>query len=152
MKVKQIMTAPPQTCPGGMHLADASRRMRDTGYGSLVVLGPGGRVAGMLTDRDLALALASIRDAAQLTVDHVMSRPVLSCRPDDDLNDALERMARGHVRRLPVLEGRDIKGLLSIDDIVLWGLESSGVSMRRLISAWRAIRSAHRPIADDVPV
>jgi len=143
MQVHKIMTEPPQTCPRGMHLADASRRMRASGCGSLIVLGPDGRIAGIVTDRDLALALGEVPDAGHITLDRVMSRHVHTCRPDDDLAMALERMAAHRVRRLPVVDDAgDVKGLVSIDDIVLWGLESSGVSTHGLVVALRALCAA----------
>ena len=142
MQVHDVMTEPPQTCPRTMHLADASRRMRDSGCGSLVVLGTRGQVVGIVTDRDLALAVGKHRDAGRLTVDRVMSQPVHMCRADDDVTVALERMASVHVRRLPVVDEGDVKGLISIDDIVLWGLQSSGVSMHALIAALRSLCAA----------
>src|SRR6185503_5026359 len=80
MRVHEVMTEPPQTCPRTMHLADASRRMRDSGCGSLVVLGARGRVVGIVTDRDLALALGKHRDAGRLSLDRVMTQPVHICR------------------------------------------------------------------------
>ena len=140
MQVHEIMTEPPQTCPQTMHLADASRRMRASGCGSLIVLGADGRIAGIVTDRDLALALGRLRDAARLTLGRVMSRPVHRCRPADDLDVALHRMATSRVRRLPVVTADgDVKGLISIDDIVLWGLQSRGVSTHELVAALRAL-------------
>ena len=139
MQVREIMTEPPQTCPLTTHLVDASRRMRTTGCGSLIVLGSRGRIVGIVTDRDLALALSDARDVRDLTVDKVMSHPVHSCRPDDELSLALDRMTSFRVRRLPVVAtDGDVKGLISIDDIVLWGLRSAGVS-RRLVAALRAL-------------
>ena len=143
MRVHEIMTEPPQTCPRGMHLADASRRMRKTGCGTLIVLGPHGRIAGIVTDRNLALAVGDAPDAGRLTLDQVMSRPVQTCGPDDHVGVALDRMAAFHVRRLPVVdENGDVKGLISIDDIVLWGLRTPGVSTQALVAALRALASA----------
>jgi CBS domain-containing protein len=136
-----------------MRLVEASRRMRASGCGSLIVLGPNGRIAGIVTDRDLALALGDTRDAGFLRVDEVMSHHVQTCRPDDDLAVALERMATAHVRRLPVVDDGDVKGLISIDDIVLWGLRSRGVSRHQLVAALRALCAtssvAAREYADD---
>jgi CBS domain-containing protein len=143
MQVHDVMTEPPQTCPRTMRLPDASRRMRDSGCGSLVVLGARGRIVGIVTDRDLALALGQHRDVGRLTVDRVMSQPVHTCRPDDDVTVALGRMASLRIRRLPVVvEDGDAKGVVSIDDIVLWGLRSSGVSMHALIAALRSLSAA----------
>jgi CBS domain-containing protein len=140
MQVHDVMTEPPQTCPHTMRLADASRRMRDTGCGSLIVLGAHGRIVGIATDRDIALALGRDPDAGRLTLDRVMSTPVHTCRPGDDVRLALERMTSARVRRLPVVaEDGDVKGLISIDDIVLWGLQSSGVGMHALIAGLRAL-------------
>jgi len=138
MQVHEVMTEPPQTCPQTMHLTDASRRMRTTGCGSLVVLGPHGRIVGFVTDRDLALALGDARNPDHLAVEAVMSRDVHSCRRDDDLALALDRMATFRVRRLPVIDDGDVKGVISIDDIVVWGLQSAGLS-ERLIAALRAL-------------
>jgi CBS domain-containing protein len=149
MQVHEVMTEPPQTCPQTMHLPDASRRMGTTGCGSLIVLGPRGRIVGFVTDRDLALALSDPRDARRLTVDAVMSRHVHSCRSDDELFLALDRMARFRVRRLPVIdEDGDVKGLVSIDDIVLWGLQSPGVN-QRLIAALRSLCATSTVAAKD---
>jgi CBS domain-containing protein len=143
MRVHEIMTEPPQTCPRNMHLVDASRRMRATACGTLIVLGPHGRVAGIVTDRDVALAVGDAPEAGHLTLDRVMSRPVHTCGPDDHLGVALDRMAAFHVRRLPVVDERgDAKGLISIDDIVLWGLRTPGVSTHALVAALRALASA----------
>jgi CBS domain-containing protein len=143
MRVHEIMTEPPQTCPRGMHLADASRRMRQTGCGTLIVLGRHGRIAGIVTDRDVAVAVGEAPDAGRLTLDQVMSRPVHTCGPDDHLGVALDRMAAFHVRRLPVVDDSgDVKGLISIDDIVLWGLRSPGVSTHAVVAALRALASA----------
>ncbi len=143
MRVHEVMTEPPQTCPRGMHLAEASRRMRATGCGTLIVLGPDGRIAGIITDRDVALAVAEAPDVGRLTLDQVMSRPVRTCRSGDHLGVALDRMAAFHVRRLPVVDERgDVKGLISIDDIVLWGLRSPGVSTQAVVAALRALASA----------
>ena len=143
MRVHEIMTEPPQTCSRGMHLADASRRMRATGCGTLIVLGSDGRIAGIVTDRDVALAVGDAPEAGRLTLQQVMSRPVHTCRSDDYLGVALDRMVAFHVRRLPVVDERDdVRGLISIDDIVLWGLGSPGVSAHAVVTALRALASA----------
>ena len=85
MKVKQIMTRPPLTCTIGMDLVAASRRMKETGSGTLAVLNRRGRLAGIVTDRDLALAIGDADDPAATTVARVMTHPVHTCRPDDDV-------------------------------------------------------------------
>ena len=148
MKVRDIMTQPPQTCRRETSLALASRRMHETGCGMLAVLDSDGRLAGVLTDRDLAMSIGETRrDAARIAADKAMSHHVHTCNPDESLHAALERMASLHVRRLPVLDSDgDLKGILSIDDIILWGVVQGGVRADDLVSALRGI-CAPRAIA-----
>ena len=147
MRVRDIMSQPPQICHLGTNLALASRRMRDTGCGTLAVLDPRGRLAGMLTDRDLALALSDLQgDPAHATIAHYMTAPVHTARPDDDLHDVLFQMTRWKVRRLPVVDtDGDLKGMISVDDVVLWGVQEGGVGLHEVTQALRTIVGAHRP-------
>jgi signal-transduction protein with cAMP-binding, CBS, and nucleotidyltransferase domain len=116
--------------------------MKDTGCGTLVVL-ESGRVAGILTDRDLALAICNVREPARATVAKVMSRRVHTCRPEDDVHAALDTMATFRLRRLPVIsEAGDTEGMISIDDIILWATPQAAVSQHALIAALRSICSA----------
>jgi CBS domain-containing protein len=141
MRVRDIMTQPVRTCTVDMNLAAASRRMKETGCGTLAVL-TSGRLAGILTDRDLALAIGNIREPARMTVAKVMTRRVHTCRPGDDVHSALDTMASFKVRRLPVIgESGDIEGMISIDDIILWGIPASAVSLHALVGALRSICS-----------
>jgi CBS domain-containing protein len=141
MKVRDIMTQPPETCRLYTDLAVASRRMRETGCGTLAVLDAKGQLAGILTDRDLAIAVGDTRrEASRVAVDKAMTHHVQTCRPDDDLHVALERMSSARVRRLPVVApDGEVHGLLSIDDIILWGLNQEGVSTNELVDALRSI-------------
>jgi CBS domain-containing protein len=140
MKVQDIMTLPPQTCHLHTDLATASRRMQDAAVGTLVVIDDRGRVKGIVTDRDLALAIGGDRGVERVPVGQVMTRPVRTCKPEDELQDALTQMARHGVHRLPVITGAgDLRGVLSIDDIILWGVTRSGVTRSALTSALRRI-------------
>ena len=150
MRVRYIMTQPPQTCRTDTPLVMASRRMRAMECGTLAVLDDHGRLAGILTDRDVALALGNTdRDAARVTAGEVMSRQVQTCGPEDDLHVALDRMASARVRRLPVIDAEgDLKGILSIDDIVVWGVGRNAVSMHQLADALRRICASHLAQSD----
>lgn len=152
MKVREIMTQPPETCHAHTNLGTASQRMKDRGTGMLVVLDHRSRIEGIVTDRDLALAIGGTsHDAWRQPVGHAMTRRVHTCRADDDLHHALAKMARAHVRRLPVLDSDgDLTGVISIDDVILWGVEQGGVTPRELASALRGISAEHTvsPSAD----
>lgn len=142
MKVHDIMSAPPQTCRVGSDLATASRRMKQTATGMLVVFDGAGRLAGVVTDRDLALAIGSSArdDVRRRQVGEVMSSHVRTCDEQDDIHEALATMTAAHVRRLPVLSADgDLKGVLSVDDVILWAVRRSGVGATELVVALRRI-------------
>jgi signal-transduction protein with cAMP-binding, CBS, and nucleotidyltransferase domain len=148
MKVRDIMTQPPQTCTLSTTLGEASRRMKAAGCGMLVVLDRHARTAGILTDRDLAMAVGDEdRNVAQLHVAEVMSGGVHSCQPHDDLLEVVRRMGALKVRRLPVInQDGDVKGVLSVDDIILWGLAEGEIPADAVIPALRALCAAHWPV------
>jgi CBS domain-containing protein len=143
MKVRELMTQPPELCRLDTSLTTASRRMQETGCGTLAVIDSKGRLAGILTDRDLAMAVGlTPRDISRVPVDKAMTHHVHTCAPDDDVDAAMARMAAARIRRLPVVDSDgDVKGLISIDDIILWGVSQGGVTMQALTGALRAICS-----------
>jgi CBS domain-containing protein len=150
MKVHEIMSAPPWTCRVDSDLAAASLWMTQTGTGMLVALDGHGRIAGVVTDRDLALAIGEGRgDVRARHVRDVMTGHVRTCREDDTVDEALATMTAGHVRRLPVLgSGGDLKGVLSIDDIILWAVHRGGVSAKDLADALRGVCAPRHVEAD----
>lgn len=141
MRVRDIMTQPPQTCSADTSLAAASRRMHAAGCGMLAVVDSTQRLVGVLTDRDLAMAVGdTVRDAARIAADKAMTHLVHTVRPEDTLRFALTRMASARVRRLPVVDREaHIAGVLSVDDIVMWGIGEEGVRMDELTAALREI-------------
>lgn len=120
MKVKDIMTAQPLTCTPETNLAAAGALMLQGDCGVLPVVDAHGQLAGIVTDRDMCVALAT-RDkrASHVTVGEVARTSVITCGPEDDVHAALQTMKQHHVRRLPV-EGfeHSVIGMLSMDDIV----------------------------------
>lgn len=147
MKVRDIMTQPPQTCRLETPLGLASRRMKEAGCGTLVVLDHHGRVGGILTDRDLALAMGKTnRNPSHITAEEAMTRHVHTSAPDESVPAALQRMTDFRIRRLPVVAADgDLQGMLSVDDIIMWGGERGGVTRKDLVRALRAICSEHVP-------
>lgn len=141
MKVRDIMTEPPVTCTPEASLAVAARLMREADYGTLPVIDTRGQLAGIVTDRDICLAMAGTkRNALHVAVHEVMTRKVFSALIDDDVRSALATMKGARVRRLPVCDefGR-LQGMLSIEDIVVRGLEGNGIAASEVIAALRAM-------------
>ena len=92
MKVKEIMTAQPTTCAPDTNLAAAAELMLDADCGTLPVV-EGGKLVGILTDRDMFIALATRNArASDLTVGQVAGTQVFTCEPDDDVHAVLATM------------------------------------------------------------
>jgi CBS domain-containing protein len=141
MKVREVMTEPLLTCTPETSLAVAARMMGEANYGTLPVLDSHRRLVGIITDRDICLAVARTnRNALNVTVREVMTRNVFSARVDDDLQAALTTMKNACVRRLPVSDdsGR-LKGMLSIEDLVMRGLDRGGIDTDEIVKALRAM-------------
>ena len=121
MKVENLMTPEPRTCTRATNLAEAAALMLDADCGILPVVDDQGKLVGVVTDRDMYIALATRNKlASQLTVGEVAPSQVFTCGPDDDVRTALATMRQHHVRRLPVEGfGGTVAGVVSMNDILL---------------------------------
>jgi CBS domain-containing protein len=153
MTVHDIMSEPAVTCTPQMTLSAAARLMRDADYGTLPVIDGQGHLIGILTDRDICLAIAgSARNAAHIAVHEAMTRKPVTVMTTDTIHIALMAMKRARVRRLPVLDTfARLKGILSIEDVVVRGLESGGIGTDEIVMALRTMYE-RRPVAAEVEV
>jgi CBS domain-containing protein len=121
MKVRDIMTKAPTFCHPDSNLAAAAEKMWSHDCGILPVVDDELGVVGVITDRDICIALGTRdRRASSVFVREVMTGRVHVCAPENDILYALKLLEKARVRRLPVVN-RDGKliGILSMDDIVL---------------------------------
>ena len=144
MKVQDVMTKAVRPCAPDADLATAAMILWDHDCGAAPVVDGAGKVVGVITDRDICMAVATkLRSPAEITVGEVASGQVHACRPGDDLAEALRAMREGRVRRLPVVdEGGALQGVLSINDLVLRageGGETQGLTDGEVMSTLRAI-------------
>lgn len=127
------------TAQGSQSLMDASRLLAEHRIGAIVVAGPGGTVAGILSERDIVKALAKGGPAAlnDRIADH-MTKRVVTCVAASPINQVMEIMTAGKFRHVPVvLDGR-LDGMISIGDVVkyrLAELESESQALREYITA-----------------
>jgi CBS domain-containing protein len=137
MRVRDIMTQPASTCTADTSAAIAGRRMAVALCGILPVIDARGKLIGVVTDRDLFLITAGARrSAANVGVHDAMTKKVVTCGPNDELATALATMRTYGLRRLPVVDlNGHLLGLLSIDDIVRWGVNGNGVTAADVVSA-----------------
>ena len=122
MKVTEILRskgADVITIWPGASLRSAVERMAKHNVGALVVVDDDGKVVGMVSERDVVLALArSAERALAEAVADVMSRRLITCGPDDRLADLMAVMTEHRVRHLPVIQEGRLLGLVSIGDLV----------------------------------
>lgn len=147
MNVKNLMTSPPRTCTRATNLAEAAALMLDADCGILPVVDEAGKLVGVVTDRDMYIALATRNTlASQLTVGEVARSQVFTCGPDDDVQSALATMKQHHVRRLPVEGfGRTVAGIISMNDILL-AAGKKGVGNADIIETFQAICAHRHPV------
>jgi len=120
MKIQDVMTKGVHTCRADTNLAMAAMQMWEGDFGALPVVDDGGKVVGMITDRDICMGTASKNEApGKIRVGEIMSGEVYSCSADDDIREALKTMQQRRVRRLPVTDDGKIAGLLSLNDLAL---------------------------------
>ena len=100
-------------------VADAVGMMRERGIGALVVTGPGAPLVGIISERDVVRALgARGAEVLQDEVGTLMSRDVISCSLDTTCTTLMGLMTAERVRHLPVLDGGQLVGVISIGDVV----------------------------------
>ncbi len=101
MKVSDVMTSEVQYCTPETNLAVAALQMFDGDCGTLPVVEKDGKVIGMITDRDICMAVATRRqDIADIKVGEVPTGHVQSCAPETEVRDALKIFEKARVRRL----------------------------------------------------
>ena len=121
MNVDRLMSDTVETCTTDSNLAEAVSIMWHHDCGAVPVVGADGKIVGIVTDRDICIAVATSKKlASQIRVGDVIAGGSHTCRPDDDVKSALDTMKKFRVRRLPVVdEDGKVLGVLSLTDILL---------------------------------
>jgi CBS domain-containing protein len=116
---RDVMTSPPQWVGTSDSVGDAARMMTDEAFGMLPVCNEQGRLQGVVTDRDIIVkVVAEGLDPEATTVGDIADHSeVVTIGADDSVEAAIETMKRHGVRRLPVIDGTDLVGLVSQADI-----------------------------------
>lgn len=127
MKASEIMTKAVRSCTKEATLSEVGLIMVSGNCGIVPVVDAHYKVLGVVTDRDLLVNLVK-HDAkpSEICVEKIMGTAIYTCRPDDSLESVLNLMGQRKVRRLPVTDENGIlKGIISLDDIVLESHETS---------------------------
>ncbi|MFB3814455.1 MAG: CBS domain-containing protein [Terriglobales bacterium] len=119
MKVREIMTPNVKYVAPDTSLDEVAQVMRDEDVGVVPVI-DNGELCGVITDRDIVVrCVAEGNDPAEVEADEVLSENVQTIEPDEDVAEAARIMAEEQIRRLPVVEGGRLVGMLSLGDIAV---------------------------------
>lgn len=118
MKVKSAMHKGAEWVSPDTPIAQIAQKMKKLDVGSIPI-GENDKLVGMVTDRDITCrALANGHDVSKLTARDVMTKGIVYCREDEDLDDALRIMEQKKIRRLPVINDKKrMVGMLSLGDV-----------------------------------
>ena len=115
---REIMTGGVECVQEDETVLDAARKMSQLGVGALPICGSDDRLKGMLTDRDIVVkVLAEGKDPASTKAGELGQGKPVTIGADDSAEEALRTMAAHEVRRLPVIDGHDLVGIVSQADV-----------------------------------
>src|SRR5436190_12372603 len=144
--VRHAMTESPQTITPEMNAFDAAGMMKSEDVGALPVV-KDGQLVGLVTDRDLVVrVLAERQDPESIRVGDIATRSPVTVTPDMRLAEARELMERHRIRRLPVMKGQELVGILSLGDVA-W----ADASTREVGEALKAVSESDetRELSED---
>ncbi len=123
LKARDIMSSPPVTVSETASILEAAAVMKRRGIGSLIVVDDSGRIAGIVTERDLINSIASGLACRGGRVGDVMTRNVIVARPDEDLASLVEKMREANVRHIPIVDEDGVPvGVVSVRDVIDLGI------------------------------
>lgn len=133
---RDIMTKDTVICDVGDSVVDIAKRMEAENIGAVIVCNSDQRLQGMVTDRDLAvLVIGGELDPSTCTAgDLVDGREVVTIGADDDLSEAMRTMKDHAVRRLPVIDGERVVGIISQADLAMHADETMVGDLVEVIS------------------
>jgi CBS domain-containing protein len=122
MKVKDVMSKAPVYCSPETNLGAAVEILLHRNCGIIPIVDAKRKVLGVITDRDIAIALGTQnRLAGEISAAEVATPKIQTCKPTDDVSWAMDIMAENKVRRLVVVNDQNqLQGILSMDDVVLY--------------------------------
>jgi CBS domain-containing protein len=117
---REIMTSDPECIGEDENLIEAAKKMKRLDVGSLPICGTDNRLKGMLTDRDIVVkVLAEGKDPASVKAGDLAQGEAVTIGADDSIDELLKTMTTHAVRRLPVIDGHDMIGIVSQGDVAV---------------------------------
>jgi CBS domain-containing protein len=119
VRLSEIMTAGVVTAAPETSAVEVARLMRDHRVGSVIIVDPAGSPVAMVTDRDLAVRVLAEGVSPDSPIAEHASRPLICGEPEMELDEAAALMVQHRVRRLPVVAGEELVGIVTLDDIAV---------------------------------
>jgi CBS domain-containing protein len=144
MLVGEIMHSDVKTASASDSFADVAKMMRSNGISSVVVL-DGKRLQGIVTERDIVNLVAEGGDPNTTTVERGMTRlDLITVDPKTELAKAAEQMVSNNIRHLPIVDGDNVVGIVSIRDMTRWAAEelAGGHEMPDIAGSHAALQAA----------
>ena len=117
--IRDVMTPNPVSLPGTASVHEAACAMRDADIGDVIVI-EHNQVCGIVTDRDIVIRLvAEAQDPATTTLADLCSHALVTVRPTDSIEEAVRLMRSHAIRRLPVVDGGQAVGIVSLGDLAV---------------------------------
>ena len=118
MRISEVMTESVVTADCSATLREVGELMRDRNVGSVVICETG-YPAGLITDRDLALDVAADAVSVDEEVRDFATRPLVTCESEMDIEEAAALMVQHRIRRLPLMDGDSLAGIVTLDDLAV---------------------------------
>ena len=122
MRIREVVAAKPDstvvTVPPEATVRELIALLAEHNVGALVVSSDGTRVDGIVSERDVVRRLHSEPDVLSASVESIMTGSVHTCAPDDSLDDMMSVMTERRIRHVPVCDGDQLVGIISIGDVV----------------------------------
>ncbi|MFB6889575.1 CBS domain-containing protein [Kitasatospora sp. NPDC056327] len=130
---RDIMHAGAECIRADQNLADAARMMRDMSVGALPICGPDQKLKGIITDRDIIVrCIAEGRDPAGMKAMELAGH--LHCvRAEDDIDTVLQKMEQHQIRRIPVIDGDRLVGMISEADLAMGHRQGQHLTDQQII-------------------
>jgi CBS domain-containing protein len=118
--IREVMTQPPVALATSATVAQAAQSMREANIGDVIVQDDNGDLAGIVTDRDIAIRVcAEGLDPNQVLLSEICTRAIVALAPTDTVEDAVRLMRERALRRLPVVDAAQPVGIVSLGDLAI---------------------------------
>ncbi|PWI42917.1 CBS domain-containing protein [Streptomyces sp. ICBB 8177] len=115
---REIMTPGAECVAADESVTDAARKLTDLGVGALPICGTDQRLKGVLTDRDIVVKVLGVgKDPSDTPVGSLAQAEAVTIGADDDTQEIFRTMTRHKVRRLPVIDGHKLVGMVALADV-----------------------------------